>query len=330
MLESGRFRYSSCLAAVLVVICTLLGDLGAAQAQSCENPPSLPSVIDVRRPDAAARPGSEEFDQELSEYQDSIRDVRRFLSFVAQASDAAIAASNDAGVDCLGQAFERERRDRRLLRKTDAMQSGYEQHWALAGMSLAAFKLQRAGKPLPAPALAWLVDIAHQVMAFHDQHGQLNNHVLWAALGVGTTGYLSGQADLVQWANTKVGLSLATALPDGTLPREMSRGAKASHYHFFAAQPVMLYGDIRACFGDPMPAQEQAIVTKLDGVLRHILADPQWLAARAGARQADVGNTIWLDALETGNVPASLQNSKGSSRLGGRLSTLVAALSCAR
>ncbi|MBS7545052.1 alginate lyase family protein [Ancylobacter oerskovii] len=331
MLEPRRLRRTPPFLAALFIAGLFLGSPATAQDQpSCAVPPPLPSVIDVRRPDQAARPGSEEFDQELSDYQDSVRGVRRFLSFVAQASDAAVAAPDGAVVDCLGQAFQRELRQRRLLDKTSAMQSGYEQHWALASLSLAAFKLQRAGKPLPAPALDWLVQIAHQVMKFHDQHGQLNNHVLWAALGVGTTGYLSGQADLVQWANTKVSLSLATALPDGILPRELSRGAKASHYHFFAAQPLMLYADIRTCFGDPMPEPERATIARVEGVLRHIIADPQWLAARAGARQNSVGNVVWLDALESGRVPASVLNSKGSSRLGGRLSNLVAALSCAR
>ncbi|GAB4066932.1 hypothetical protein GCM10028812_17560 [Ancylobacter sonchi] len=331
-----------CLA--FLVALSLAGGGRPAAAQSCPNPPPLPKRVEVRMNPTLA-PGSDALKQKQDEYDDGIANIRRFTALVGRLSDDAVtkaakrsAAATASGdprsvpfdVGCINDILQQEgREDSLLVDKPRQMRSGYELQWAVAGMSLAAFKLQRAGIPLSPDSLSWLTQLAREVMEFHDRHTQLNNHILWAALGVGTTGYLAGQPDLVQWANGRVSLSLADTQPDGTLPREMSRGPKASHYHFFAAMPVMVYGDIRSCFGDPMPADERATLAKLDGALHRILADPQWLAPRAGQPQLPVSNPGWLDAMDGGQLPASLRD-HASARTGGQLSTLFTALSCAR
>lgn len=293
--------------------------------------PSLPGVIDVLRADKAA-----EGDFDAS--QQGVKLIRRFLLDVGRRADAAIADGPPASPDevdpqvaCLNRIFSEQDRLGVLIEKSRAMQSGYEQHWALAGLALAAFKLQRAGEPLSPQAVDWLRRIAGQVVNFHNEHGQLNNHALWAALGVGTTGYLTDDRQLIDWANAKVASALADMAEDGTLPREIGRKARASHYHFFAAKPLFTYAGIRACFGEPMIAEGPALL-KLREALHRILRDPQWLAQKAGAEQ-DVRDIrkwrLWLSAMEQLSMPPDAPG-QPSGRMGGRLAGLIVALKCSR
>ncbi|MCB4768357.1 alginate lyase family protein [Ancylobacter sp. Lp-2] len=322
-------RHVALMAAVLL---TTMLSTPLLAAQSCPLPPPVPDVIRADRPDAIKRPGGPDGEDERQTRKNEAQ-IRRFVNFFTAETDGSIQADPAArlsvkqdGVTCLMESFAHADRAASLLRKSDAMQSGYEQQWALAGLSLAAFKLSRAGVSVSPQGLDWLHQLAGEVMAFHDQHGQLNNHLLWAALGVGTTGYLTHDSKLVEWANTKIHQSLMSTGDDGTLPREMARGEKASHYHFFAARPLLIYADVRSCFNDPM-REDSAAVQRLVGALQHILANPQWLAPRAGAAQLIVHDSSWLEPLLTKTVPANLPDDNVG-RNGGRMSTLVRALDC--
>ncbi|TQS73595.1 hypothetical protein ERN12_07660 [Rhodobacteraceae bacterium] len=232
---------------------------------------------------------------------------------------------------CLDRMFKDNMAHHTMIARDHAMQSGYEQQWALAGMSLAAFKLEQADQPLSPQALEWLRALARAVMDFHDHHSLQNNHLLWTALGVGTTGYLTGDQELIDWANESTRQSLSTMNPDGTLALELLRGPKASAYHYFAAQPVFVYSAVRRCFHDPPRAPWPDQLERLSAVLDRIEDDPQFLAQRAGVPQRAITpeQSQWRALFAPAGDRTPLPRIDASvGRRGGQLSTTARALDC--
>ena len=117
-----------------------------------------------------------------------------------------------------------------------------------------------------------------------------NNHAYWAGLAVAATGDTTGDPALVAWGLRQAELGIAQIRPDGTLPLEMARGARALHYDLFALTPLVMTAEIGLRHGVDLYAARHGALRRLAERALAGLDDPAWFAARAGAPQDAPGH----------------------------------------
>lgn len=118
-------------------------------------------------------------------------------------------------------------------------QAEYIRGWLVGAMAIAYLKVRPSGLAAPKTQAVigrWLAGVAASEEAFLGK--AKNNHRYWGGLGVAAEGIACDRRDLFDWGVASARVGLAQIAPDGTLPLEMERGAKALHYHFFAAAPL--------------------------------------------------------------------------------------------
>lgn len=73
-----------------------------------------------------------------------------------------------------------------------------------------------------------------------DLKSRNNNHLYWAAWGVGAAGIAIDDPFLFDWAVSKAREGVDAVQEDGTLPLEIARGKRAYLYHLFSALPLFM------------------------------------------------------------------------------------------
>jgi poly(beta-D-mannuronate) lyase len=133
-----------------------------------------------------------------------------------------------------------------LLGKIKKEQAHYERKWVLAGLALSYAKVRHAAsRDQRASIDAWLQAIADGVMKHSAAYkGERNNHYYWEGLAVAATGAVTGNARDLEWGRKVFAYAETQIAADGTLPREMKRGARALHYHLFSAAPLAMLESI--------------------------------------------------------------------------------------
>ncbi len=90
----------------------------------------------------------------------------------------------------------------------------------------------------------WIRKVAKAAKADFSRDGHLksrrNNHLYWAAWGVGAAGMAIDDASFFNWAIDKARSGIDDIQPDGTLPLELARGQRAYLYHLFSAMPLFM------------------------------------------------------------------------------------------
>lgn len=90
----------------------------------------------------------------------------------------------------------------------------------------------------------WMREVANRVKADYSRDTELksrqNNHLYWAAWGVGAAGLALNDKELLDWGISRARQGIAQIRPDGALPLELARGSRAFLYHNFAAMPLFL------------------------------------------------------------------------------------------
>ncbi len=112
-----------------------------------------------------------------------------------------------------------------------------------------------------------------------------NNHAYWAGLAVAAAGVAAADAELFEWGIGQYRLFLAEIQPDGTLPLEMRRKARALHYHLYSAAPLVMLAELGAANGIDLYGRGDGALRRLIERVTSGLEDPSWFEARAGARQ---------------------------------------------
>ncbi|MBI1779209.1 MAG: alginate lyase family protein [Proteobacteria bacterium] len=170
-------------------------------------------------------------------------------------------------------------------------QGGYERKWSLAALALSYLKLADAGDLDPNKRRrveAWLADIARRVMPDYQRPSRTdnrNNHAYWAGLAVAAAGAAAGDHGLFDWGIGQYRVFLAEIHPDGTLPLEINRKARALHYHIYALAPLVLLAELGHANGIDLYAESDGAVHRLVGRVAAGLDDPSWFEARTGIRQ---------------------------------------------
>lgn len=125
-------------------------------------------------------------------------------------------------------------------------QAHYERKWLLAGLALSYAKVRDdASRDQKAAIDNWLQALADGVMKHSDAYkGERNNHYYWEGLAVAATDAVTNNARDLAWSRKVFDYAMTQIADDGTFPREMARGARALHYHLFAAAPLAMLESI--------------------------------------------------------------------------------------
>jgi poly(beta-D-mannuronate) lyase len=266
------------------LLATLL-TLALQAAQACEGPP--PAVHDI---DA----NSYYIDKNHSII-DPVRKARNvaatkpvdeFLDAVARHASAYHAApSKREEAQCGLQWLSAWARQNAMMGKMTSNQSYYTRKWALGGLALSYAKLRPAASEADRQAIdAWLKTLADATLVHADAgKGVRNNHYYWEGLAVAATGAVTGDERLLAWGRKVFDHAMSQVAPDGSLPLEMARAAKALHYHSFAVQPLVMLASI-------LDVQS----SKLDQLVRFTLqgaADPSAIEKATGIAQEPIKGT---------------------------------------
>ncbi|WP_439816423.1 alginate lyase family protein [Zavarzinia sp. CC-PAN008] len=178
--------------------------------------------------------------------------------------------------------------------------------WTLA--TLATSYLQVRAEPGLDPAkqarvLAWirvLADTArHDYSTGTDRGSRNNNHLYWAAWGVGAASVVLDDRALFDWAMAGYRRGIEQVEADGTLPLEMARKQRALAYHVYAIGPLVMLAELAAANGVGLYGERDGALRRLVDVTLSGLDDPSLFAAKSGhAQDMDAawspGQMMWL------------------------------------
>ena len=269
----------------ITLLATLLLNLGTGAARACEAPP--PAVHDI---DA----NSYYIDQHHSVI-DPVRKARNvaatkpvdeFLDAVARhASSYQARPSDREEARCGLQWLSAWAHQDAMLGKMTTSQSYYTRKWALGGLALSYARLRPAATDADRKAIdAWLQSLANATMVHADAgKGARNNHYYWEGLAVAATGAVTGDQRQLAWGSKVFDHAMSQVAPDGSLPLEMERAAKALHYHSFAVQPLVMLASV---LDVQSPQLDQLVRFTLQGI-----ADPSVIEKATGIAQERLKGT---------------------------------------
>lgn len=209
-----------------------------------------------------------------------------------------------------------------MMGKMSSGQAYYEREWMLSELALAYAKVKNDATLDQATQIeAWFKRITTAVIVHVDAHkGKRNNHYYWAGLAVAAAGRVTSNDDAIHWGRGVFEYAMNQINDDGSLPNEMDRASRATNYHLFAAEPLVMLSAILHMDS-----------TKLDKLVEFcttIIANQDIITKRTGFAQEAVKSTgyDWLTVYARHHsspaVDALLQkldHRPAISRLGGQL-----------
>jgi poly(beta-D-mannuronate) lyase len=223
-------------------------------------------------------------------YKQQTANLRTFLDGANRMADLYVATlpRNAAPAQCLAEWLVNWAREGALLGSGATKQGNAERKWMLAALSLDYALLADA------PEIAdrrreiegWLRAVARVWLTDPDfASSRPNNHLNWAALALLAVGAAADDRDIFQRGLTYARSALTEIEPDGSLPHELTRGAKAVRYLVFAAEPLVVAAEIAAANGLDLYAEQRGALHRLVRFTRDAMLDPDRIRERTGAKQ---------------------------------------------
>jgi poly(beta-D-mannuronate) lyase len=235
------------------------------------------------------------------EYNRTSGPVKREGNVIVAAADNFRSTGSEAAADCVLSHLETLARERALSGSMSSAQAYFVQGWVVGAAAIAYLKVNGARRATPqqqAIILLWLQKVADETRAFYDHRasasgegGGAQNHFYWAAVQLAATAIATGNRDDFRWAMQKARYGIDSIGPDGTLEEEMRRGARALHYHLYAAAPLVMLAELALPNGIDLYAFDHGALKKLVDVSIHGLVDPSLFEARTAKQQTDADPT---------------------------------------
>jgi poly(beta-D-mannuronate) lyase len=221
----------------------------------------------------------------FAQNQKNLQPIRDFLKTITDASDAAARGDGRAAV-CAYRLFN-------AWATADAMngtvnhQGEYEREWTLGGLALAYLKIRDTGlaDPTAAENAAWFSRLARAVEPYYPTGGASNNHDYWAGVAVAASGIAANDRALYDWGIAKYKVGVDQITPDGTLPLEMARGARALHYHLFAIEPLVMIAEMGRANGQDLYSLDNGAINRLANRSVSGIEDPSYFTRASGVLQ---------------------------------------------
>lgn len=135
----------------------------------------------------------------------------------------------------------------------------------------------------------WLHDVAEAAMEDFSRNENLksrqNNHLYWAAWGVGSAGLATGDREMFDWAIERARYGIDQIQPDGTLPLEVARGQRAYLYHLFSAMPLFMLANAAEKNGVDLFHENNDGLKRLAKICLDNLDDQSYFVQLTGKKQ---------------------------------------------
>jgi poly(beta-D-mannuronate) lyase len=233
-------------------------------------------------------------------YQQQVEVLRTFTRTISTMADQYIAIRPRDGriAECLATWMDHWGRAGALLGPV-SVQGNAERKWNLVAFSLA-YALIADAPEIASPERAriedWLKALARAWIAAPDWgRDRPNNHLNWGALALLSASVVTGDRDLFDHGIKLARRALDQIAPDGSLPLEMERGSRATLYHAYALEPLVIAAEIAAANGIDLYAERNGALHRLAKFVSRAVLDPQLVAKRAGEAQnrQDVASWGW-------------------------------------
>lgn len=171
-------------------------------------------------------------------------------------------------------------------------QAYYVQGWIAGQIAIDYLKVRGYGFSTAAQDAAvskWLMRIAEQTKRFYGKtlkgEGNRNNHYYWAGIEVAAIGVLANNREDLDWGLSTYADGVGRIRPDGTLPLEMTRGARALHYHLYALAPLILLAEFGEANGIDLYALDGGAIHRLVSTSVQGMVDPSLFVRQTGLKQ---------------------------------------------
>lgn len=148
----------------------------------------------------------------------------------------------------------------------------------------------------------WLAQLARAAVADNDKFNAgtdsrrqpRSNLSYWTAAGAAVAGIAGNDRALYEWAVGTVRKALSFVTPEGAMPAEMGRQARAFVYHIWGLEPLMLVAACAHANGDDLLRENGGALPRVVAFMLKARADPSWFETVAGfPQQADSHPEKW-------------------------------------
>src|SRR6187402_2068166 len=182
----------------------------------------------------------------MAEYKRTADGVKAVGAAVVAAADAYRTTGSRIALHCAAQQTLSLAKENALGGKMSSTQAMYVQGWEAGALAIAYLKVrEEAGLSSAEDKLigAWLLRLGNATRTYYDgqraKGDKGNNHLYWAGTELIAIGTVANDRAAFDWGIGTYQDGVKEIRPDGTLPREMSRGQRALHYHFYALAPLV-------------------------------------------------------------------------------------------
>ncbi len=213
-------------------------------------------------------------------------------AIVKAADDYRTTGSHKAAACAMGRIVTLAQ-DKSLSGKMSSGQAYYVQGWVAGAIAIAYLKVRDAGDATPeqvSEIAKWLVSVGQQTKDFYDAHKKAghdnqNNHLYWAGVELAAIGAAANDRNDFAWAMAAYDNGVDQIRPDGTLPLEMARGARALHYHLYALAPLVMLAEFGEANDLDLYARNHGAIHRLVDVSVAGLKNPTLFEKATGVKQ---------------------------------------------
>ena len=230
----------------------------------------------------------------MEAYKRSSDPVKAAAMALVKDADAFRTTGSRAAAQCVVDGMVSLARQGSLTGRMSSGQAYYVQGWLAGAMAIAYLKVRESSLATPEQSkeiAAWLLPIGKTTREWYEDHAQKshkpegNNHLYWAGVELAAIGVVADDRKSFDWALGTYENGVSQIKPDGTLPLEMARGARALHYHLYALAPLVMLAEFGAANGMDLYGAHGGAIHKLVKVSVAGMADPKLFAAATGQQQ---------------------------------------------
>jgi poly(beta-D-mannuronate) lyase len=228
----------------------------------------------------------------MAEYKRTADGVKAVGAAVVAAADAYRTTGSRAALHCAAEQTLSLAKENALGGRMSSTQAMYVQGWEAGAIAIAYLKVREDAGLGPADEKligSWLLRLGNATRAYYDgqraKGDKGNNHLYWAGTELIAVGTAANDRSAFDWGIGTYDDGVKEIRPDGTLPREMSRGQRALHYHFYALAPLVLTAEFGEANGIDLYAHSDGAIHRLVKVCLAGVKDKDLFAKPAGAPQ---------------------------------------------
>jgi poly(beta-D-mannuronate) lyase len=227
-------------------------------------------------------------------YRKSSGTVKDVGTAIVKAADAYRTTGSRAAARCAVSQVLQMAEDKSLSGKMSSNQAYYVQGWIAGAVAVAYLKVRDAGDATPQQQQTiakWLDAVGAQTRGYYDARRNKptgdaqNNHLYWAGAELAAIAVAANSRSDFDWAMGTYNNGVGQIRPDGTLPLEMARGARALHYHLYALAPLVFLAEFGQVNGLDLYARNHGAIHRLVDRSVAGLQDPTPFQKATGIKQ---------------------------------------------